>query len=214
MARVVLADRSRSGILDGMVELARQLTPRQHSILDAALRRFSHYGYRRSSLDDVAREAELSRTALYQHFANKEELLRALAANLYHRALIAAGDAARTDGAIEGRLFGVLDAKMGFFYELLHGSEHGREMLDDGNRICGDVTTKAGRRYQRILASLIRDGETSGEFSLQRAGLAPDGAAQFLIDCATGLAGGRGPPLTPGQYRARLRQLVEALVRA
>jgi len=199
-------------MLDRMLEIARQLTPRQRSILDAALRRFSHYGYRRTSMDDIAREAELSRTALYQHFANKEEIFRALAAYLYHRALVAAGAAARADEAIEERIFGVLDAKLGFFYELLHGSEHGLEILDDGNRLCGDVTADAGSRYQRILVRVIRDGETRGEFSLQRVGLDPDSAAQFFVDCAEGLAGGRGAQATPGQYRARLRQLVDALV--
>ncbi len=195
-----------------MLEIARQLTPRQRSILDAALRRFSHYGYRRTSMDDIAREAELSRTALYQHFANKEQIFRALAAYLYQRALVAAGAAARADEAIEERIFGVLDAKMGFFYELLDGSEHGLEILDDGNRLCGDVTADAGRRYQRLLVRVIRDGEMRGEFALHRVGLAPDSAAQFFVDCAEGLVGKRGAQPTPGQYRARLRQLVDALV--
>ncbi len=162
-------------------------------------------------MDDIAREAELSRTALYQHFTNKEEIFRALAASLYHRALKAAGDAARADEAIEERIFHVLDAKMGFFYELLQGSEHGLELLDDGNRLCGDVTADAGRRYRRVLVGVIRDGETRGELSLQRVGLAPDSAAQFFVDCAEGLVG-QGARPTPGQYRARLRQLVDALV--
>ncbi len=195
-----------------MREIARELSPRQRSILDAALRRFSHYGYRRTSMDDISREAELSRTALYQHFANKEKIFRALAGDLYHRALTAAGDAARGDGTIAARIFGVLDAKMGFFYELLQGSEHGLELLDDGNRLCGDVTADAGRRYQRVLVKVIRDGESRGELSLQGVGLAPDSAAQFFVHCAEGLAGGQGARPTPGQYRARLRQLVDALV--
>ncbi len=163
-------------------------------------------------MNDIAREAELSRTALYQHFANKEEVFRALATNLNQRALMAAGAAARADGAIEERIFCILDAKMGFFHELLQGSEHGLELLGDGNRLCGDVTADAGRRYQRVLVRVIRDGETRGELSLQRVGLAPDSAAQFFVDCAAGLAGGRGARPTPGQYRARLRQLVDALV--
>jgi AcrR family transcriptional regulator len=175
-----------------MVEFARQLTARQHSILDAALRRFIHCGYRRTSMDDVAREAELSRTALYQHFTNKEEIFRALAADLYRRALIAADDAAKANDTFEERLFRVLDAKMGFFYNLLRGSEHGREMLDDGNRLCGDLTKQAGQRNQQILARVIRDGATRGAFSLQRVGLAPGSSAQFLIDCADGLVGRQG----------------------
>ena len=163
-------------------------------------------------MDDVAREAGLSRTALYQHFANKEEILRALAANLYHRALATAEVAGRADGALEARIYGVLDAKWGFFYELLWGSEHGLEMLDEGNRLCGDVTADAGKRYQRILVRVLRNGETHGQLALHRIGLAPDSAAQFFMDCAEGLAGARTIRPTPEQYRVRLRQLVNALV--
>lgn len=188
-------------------------TPRQKSILDAALRRFSRYGFRRTSMEEIAREADISRTALYQHFRNKEEILRSLSAHLYDGALRAAEEGARAPGTLEDRIYRVLDAKMGFFYELLRGAEHGLEILDDNSRICGDIAADSSRRYLALLAGVVRRAQRAGEFSPRESGLSPDETAEFLLRCAEGLAGTGGRSPSPELYRVRLRQLVCALVR-
>ena len=43
-------------------------------ILEAARRRFLRFGARKTTMDEVAREAGCSRTTLYAHFRNKEDL--------------------------------------------------------------------------------------------------------------------------------------------
>lgn len=47
-------------------------------ILDAALDVFSHKGYHDTSVDDVVRESQTSKGAIYFHFANKQKLFLAL----------------------------------------------------------------------------------------------------------------------------------------
>ena len=47
---------------------------RRTAILDAALSAFSAKGYHATSLDDVAREAGVSKALIYEHFASKQEL--------------------------------------------------------------------------------------------------------------------------------------------
>src|SRR5215213_8635580 len=47
---------------------------RRTAILDAALSAFSQRGYHATSLDDVAREAGVSKALIYEHFASKQEL--------------------------------------------------------------------------------------------------------------------------------------------
>jgi AcrR family transcriptional regulator len=47
---------------------------RQHAILEAARQRFVRFGPRKTTMDEVAREAGCSRATLYAHFANKEDL--------------------------------------------------------------------------------------------------------------------------------------------
>ena len=48
------------------------------SILDAALVEFDRHGFRKVTLDDVARRAGVSRTTIYRRFANRDELVSAV----------------------------------------------------------------------------------------------------------------------------------------
>jgi AcrR family transcriptional regulator len=47
---------------------------RRTGILDAALAVFSKSGYHAASIDDIAREAGVSKALIYEHFASKQEL--------------------------------------------------------------------------------------------------------------------------------------------
>jgi AcrR family transcriptional regulator len=47
---------------------------RRTGILDAALAAFSKSGYHSASIDDIAREAGVSKALIYEHFASKQEL--------------------------------------------------------------------------------------------------------------------------------------------
>lgn len=47
-------------------------------ILDAALEQFLHFGLRRSTVEDVARRANLSRITIYRRFPNKQDLVMAV----------------------------------------------------------------------------------------------------------------------------------------
>ena len=50
----------------------------KRSILDAAAKVFSANGFAKTSLSDIARDADVTRGAIYWHFENKTELLSAL----------------------------------------------------------------------------------------------------------------------------------------
>ena len=70
-------------------------------ILDAAMLVFRRHGFRRSSIEQAAEAAGLTRQALYHHFKSKEALFRAVIERLHENALaaeIAAVDAAEKAG--------------------------------------------------------------------------------------------------------------------
>jgi AcrR family transcriptional regulator len=67
---------------------------RRAVILDAALRVFGQYGFRRASMDDVAREAGIGKGTIYLSFASKEEVFQALSERLAQR-MLAGAEAAR-----------------------------------------------------------------------------------------------------------------------
>jgi AcrR family transcriptional regulator len=55
---------------------------RQEQIVNAAIPVFLRYGYKRASMDEVAARANLSRQAIYLHFAGKEALFAAVVNDL------------------------------------------------------------------------------------------------------------------------------------
>ena len=58
----------------------RRLTPEQRipEILDAAIKLFASRGFSATRMDDIAAHAGLSKGGLYNHFASKEDIFRAL----------------------------------------------------------------------------------------------------------------------------------------
>ncbi|HEX3396400.1 MAG TPA: helix-turn-helix domain-containing protein [Steroidobacteraceae bacterium] len=75
------------------------------ALLEAAVSVFARFGYRKTSMDDVARAAGVSRQGLYLSFANKEELFRRAVEHSLSSQLAAAITAlSRSDDSWETRL--------------------------------------------------------------------------------------------------------------
>lgn len=58
------------------IERPEKEDPKRRQILEAAGRLFYRYGFRRTSLDDIARECRISKKTIYRHFEGKDELVR------------------------------------------------------------------------------------------------------------------------------------------
>src|SRR5262247_3488590 len=91
---------------------------KREAILQAALELFGRYGYRRTSIDDIARQAGVAKGTVYLYVENKEALFRTLSQSLLDGVLAAARQAAAARGPAADRLTAILDAKFGFFHGL------------------------------------------------------------------------------------------------
>ncbi len=180
------------------------------AILDAAFGRFARYGYRRTSLGDVAQAAGLSRPALYHYFRNKEDVFRALSQRINRGVVEAVTTAAQQEGDTLTRLTGVLEARVGWAFDLLHASEHGRELVDEKNRICAVAGIDADARFEMLVATILAAGVKRGDVALAPTGLTAKTAARFLLD---GLAGVIAHETNEASARARLRLLAQVFVR-
>jgi len=90
---------------------------RRAAILDAAMKVFADRGYHASSIDEIAREAGVSKALIYEHFASKQALWASLldtqAAEIFRR--LAAGAATAQPGEV--RLRSGVDAFLTFVEE-------------------------------------------------------------------------------------------------
>lgn len=185
---------------------------KSEAILSAALTLFGHYGYRRTSIDDIAQEAGIAKGTVYLYFKSKEEIFRALSQQLLDRVLSAAEDAANAQVPIEPRLRALIEAKFGYFFDLMHRSAHVRELIDAKNDLCADLFAQADRRYVLILTETLATAVAAKELRLDGVGLDAAAAAELLVRSASGLGTYGATPLTQAAFRRHLHALVRVFV--
>ncbi len=129
------------------------VTDRQDTILNAAFHAFATYGFRRTSMDDIAQAAGLSRTALYVHFRSKEDLFRQLTRRFFAD-VNAALRPILHDPAVDAAevLRAVFVAKDGKFMEVVLGTPHGAELMDAGYSIAADIAAEGEAQTEMLLA--------------------------------------------------------------
>lgn len=87
---------------------------RSEEIADAAIPVFLRFGLRKTSMDDLAEAAGLSRQGLYLHFKNKQQLFHASLQRVVARTQAAVAlELARADLPAHERLMGAFDALHG-----------------------------------------------------------------------------------------------------
>ena len=182
---------------------------RRAAILDAALRVFGQYGYRRTTMDDIAREAGIAKGTIYLSFASKEEVFQALSRRLAQRMLAGAETARHRPGTTAGKLTAMHTAWFGTYAETIRRSPHAAELLDAKHRLSAGLVTDAGRRYQRLVRDVLAEAAATGELDLDTAGLTADTAAELMIASARGL---ESIAASPAAYRRHLDALVRVMI--
>jgi AcrR family transcriptional regulator len=134
------------------------MTP-QDRILDAALRVFRRYGFRRSSIEQVAAAAGLTRQGLYHHFESKEALFRAVIESLYEGALgaeIAAADVVEKAGkGLADILVAQVNARLRHLIASFDGSPHIEELFSEHLALGHDLYQKYAAAYASQIAATI-----------------------------------------------------------
>jgi AcrR family transcriptional regulator len=133
--------------------------PPQDRILDAAMRVFGRHGFRRSSIEQAAEEAGLTRQALYHHFASKEALFRAVIERLYEQGLeaeIAAAKAAEEEGLeLAEILVAEIGARMQSLLASLKVSPHTEELFSEHLAQARDLYQSYSVRFADEIATTI-----------------------------------------------------------
>src|SRR5262249_14174011 len=178
------------------------------AILDAALRLFGRYGYRRTSIDDIANEAEIAKGTVYLSFKSKEEIFRALCESLIARVQDNAERARLLDEPLQARVLAILEAKFGLYFEVVRSSAHAAELMDSKNRLSDDLFEKHERRYQRLLREVIEAAAVRGEIRPESLGLDPGAVTELLLSGAKGI---ESSVSSAAVFHRRLAELVRVI---
>jgi AcrR family transcriptional regulator len=128
---------------------------RREIILDAAMQAFAAFGYRRTSMDDVARAARVSRPGLYFLFDSKPALFREAVTRAIGRDLEAVAQVLAEDSPLRDRLRAAFDRWAGSYVGPLTGQEAGAHDFDPA--LLGSVLETAPGRFQELLTAAISE---------------------------------------------------------
>lgn len=164
---------------------------RSEQLIEIAHQLFGRYGYERTTMDDIAREAGISKGAVYLHFKSKEELLIAA----IHRCMEAesrlqqqAFDACNT--AYLQCLRDVMLRRILFVFDRMSEQNHSLDsLIRTGHRI-RQTSLHYFQEHLRQIAAFLRKTAEAGEIPPQ-----PDydQVAYYLMSALSGLY----PPYEP-----------------
>ena len=157
---------------------------RHLALLDAAVGVFARYGFRKSSMEDVARAAGVSRQGLYLVFSNKEELFRrTLIHSLEAQMSVALTALSSGEEELAPRLIEACVAWSGRFVESLGADA--TDLACAGAALAGAMIMRYEAQFEAALAVAIATSPLAGP--CESAGLEPQDVARVLHATARGL---------------------------
>lgn len=157
---------------------------RRMRILEGARQAFLAYGFQRTTMDDIARAAEISRPALYLMFRNKTDIYRALAAGHVEEIFNTANTALSGEGSLSERLEKSFNCILTMAAEI-GTSPHGHELLDMKNSLAGEIILEwRGRMVELVEAAIEQEMAKS---PAGRSGTPARMLAEMLLDAMEGM---------------------------
>lgn len=147
---------------------------RRKEILDAAFYCFMHFGYAKTSMDDVAKKANLSRPLIYLKFKNKEELLTGVFAELLGQTVEDSNPIAEMKLPKREKLQKLVDIMVIGPWLKIAGAPMAREFYE----ICDVMDPKACLKYEKhrlkMITSILGDKSEAEVFDCAIEGLMMD----------------------------------------
>lgn len=153
---------------------------RRNTILQAALDCFLKHGYSKTSLDDIAKTARLSRPLIYLVFKNKEDIFRATYDYVLADAFERADKAASSRGSKAERLMGVMDALLLTPWQKVSGHPMSGEFYEECSTLNPEVAQKHERAVMKHATSILGDKDLAEVFALATIGL-QEGLPSFKV---------------------------------
>ncbi|MCO4748092.1 MAG: TetR/AcrR family transcriptional regulator [Proteobacteria bacterium] len=128
---------------------------RREEALEVAFGLFLRFGYRKTSMDEIARAIGLSRQGLYLWFPNKKALFSEMVQHLITATAAAVEVALAGDGSAEERIVAAFEAHSGAFVATGASAVAIDELLEASIRIVGDQVAAAEQEFMARLAGAV-----------------------------------------------------------
>jgi AcrR family transcriptional regulator len=175
-------------------------TDRRTMVLNSAMLTFARFGYRKTSMEEVARAAHISRPGLYFLFSSKETLFRAAVTQaLEHDVTAVEHILADTGRPLPERLVEAFDQWAGRYIGPL--TRDVAVVIEDNPDLLGEIVETTPRRFEELLTAAI---------AVESGREAAPAVAQTMISASIGL---KHQAASRDFYLERLEVAIDLLVR-
>jgi AcrR family transcriptional regulator len=184
-------------------------SPQREAILMAATATFLRYGFKKTSMDDVAQAAGVSRQGLYLYFETKDVLFREALQYLVSHMISTARSVAE-DGnlSLRDRLLGVFEAVHGSAFQSA-SPEHAFELLQSAQSADGALLVQLDRDLMGIVAALLAEAGAADRW--EEAGVTVAELSEQLLMSAKGI---KASVDTLTAYRERMLIAIRIVTRS
>lgn len=169
-------------------------------ILDAALPVFARHGFRKTSMADIARAANISRASLYLSFGSKEDLFRAGSTRAHATTMREVEAALAGDGDVFSRIESAIAVFQRGLIAPFAGSPDAAELFDVNMALARDITLAARAQLVALLAQALAEAQAAGAVALDPLNSTPAEIANVIVAAMDGIkhASGDGANLEEG----------------
>lgn len=180
------------------------------AILQAARQRFLHYGYKKTTIDEIASDANIGKGTVYLHFSGKDAILLTLVMEVKRNINAQIRAIAASLASPEDRLRRIVLACIGSVYDACTVMPHGGELVGDlrfylqNQPGFQEQFARENDAQRAVLVAVLEEGARTGVFAPLPD---PDHAAQVLM---TAFAGFFPPYACPAHPKPSTRTELEA----
>jgi AcrR family transcriptional regulator len=138
---------------------------KRDAILQAAWQLIRHYGFNKTTIDDIAKRVGIGKGTLYQHFTSKAEIMLSLTDRTNERIIARIEEIAATDAPPSERLRACLLHRVLALYDIVDKYPHSQDVIAN---MMPDVVERLDlyvRRHGEILGGIVEDGRAKKVFS-------------------------------------------------
>lgn len=147
---------------------------RRRAILDAALACFLQYGYAKTSLDDIAQRAGISRPLLYRKFKNKEDIFGACYDDVFDSLAPRVQAILDSRASRKDKLRQFCDVVCVETWAIMFKAPAVQEFYDACMNVIPEIHDKHEKQFAEVCQKLLGDKETTEIFCLALDGMFVD----------------------------------------
>jgi AcrR family transcriptional regulator len=154
------------------------------SILDATERLLARYGYRKMTVEDIAKEVGIGKGSIYLHFSSKEEVVLTHVDRIVERMNVLLGRLAVGDCTVADRLREMLLTRVLFRFDSIQ--QYTQSLNDLLSAVRPALLARREKYFEaeaKIFARALEEGIKSGEFVISE----PIATARVLLDATNAL---------------------------